>query len=91
MRKQLTVIISGRVQGVGYRMFAASHAHRLQITGFVRNLSDGDVEVVAEGEEEALSAFLEILRQGPPAAHISDIQVFRSDDLSGFESFTIRI
>lgn len=91
MRKQLTVIISGQVQGVGYRMFAASHAHRLRLTGFVRNLPGGDVEVVAEGEEEALSSFLEILREGPPAGRVTDMQVFRSNDLSGFESFTIQI
>ena len=62
--------VTGRVQGVGYRYFALTSAHRLGIAGFARNLPDGSVEVVAEGAAEAVVAFEEKLREGPAFARV---------------------
>lgn len=66
-------LVSGRVQGVGYRYFAMRAADTLGITGFVRNLVDGRVEVVGEGPEEVLAEFEEKLRQGPAFAAVDAV------------------
>lgn len=58
---------------VGFRAFAERQAHRLGVTGLVRNLPDGTVEVIAEGEKSLLEAFLEELRRGPGAAWVKDV------------------
>ncbi|MCS6985768.1 MAG: acylphosphatase [Leptospiraceae bacterium] len=68
-------LIFGIVQGVGYRAFAQSVAQSLKLSGYVRNLPDGSVECVAQGSEEVLSRFYERLREGPPLARVSEIQV----------------
>jgi acylphosphatase len=68
-------LISGRVQGVGFRWFAESAAARDGVHGWVRNLPDGRVEVQAEGDAEALDRFEGALRHGPPAARVETIDV----------------
>ncbi len=74
MKKGLRLIVFGRVQGVGYRYFTSKWANRLGICGWVRNLPDGSVEVVAEGEEEALHLFVERLREGPRFARVREVK-----------------
>lgn len=74
MRVTRRFIISGRVQGVGFRYFALRQAERYGITGYVRNLDDGRVEVLAQGEEADVAAFLDVLRQGPPLARVTSIE-----------------
>ncbi len=66
MRVARRYIISGRVQGVGFRYFTEATAHREGIAGWVRNLSDGCVELQAEGDDEALAALMTAVRKGPP-------------------------
>ena len=66
-------LISGLVQGVGYRYFVLRAAARHQVLGTVRNLPDGRVEVVAEGERTAMDEFKNDLVTGPALAHITDI------------------
>ncbi len=68
-------LISGRVQRVGFRYFAYERAQREGIGGYVRNLPDDRVEVLAEGEAEAMRRFEMALRQGPPAARIDQVEV----------------
>jgi len=68
--KATRFLVSGIVQGVGYRYFAARAARSLGIRGFVRNLPDGKVEVVAAGTEEALLELHEVLRRGPAGASV---------------------
>jgi len=81
--------VSGRVQGVGFRYFARQSATRLGVAGFARNLDDGSVEVVAEGEPEALQAFEDALRQGPSFAQVANVQ--RSEiPPRGAEGFYVR-
>ncbi len=79
MKKTLRIIVKGRVQGVGYRWFARQAARDLGLTGFVRNLVNGDVEVVAQGEEELLNQLIKELNQGPAFAHVTELQTEELD------------
>jgi acylphosphatase len=74
MRVARRFLISGRVQGVGFRFFAEAAAAREGLHGWVRNLPDGRVEIEAEGEAEAIERFERNMRQGPPGARVSDVQ-----------------
>jgi acylphosphatase len=68
-------IVSGRVQGVGFRWFVETTASREGVHGWVRNLPDGRVEASAEGDAEAIERFERALRHGPPAARVDDVEV----------------
>ena len=83
-------VISGRVQRVGYRMFAAESAGREGISGYVRNQHDGTVEVVAEGDAEALERFERALRQGPRGGRVEDVVTTQIDPVGRFGTFTIK-
>ena len=71
--RRIRLIIRGRVQGVWYRGSAQEIARELGLTGWVRNLNDGSVELVAEGESSALEALIAWCREGPPLANVYDI------------------
>lgn len=81
--------LSGRVQGVGFRFFTLRAAQDLGLTGWVRNLWDGRVEVVAEGELQALNSFLGELRKGPISAGVDDVEVEFSEAQGEFSSFKV--
>jgi acylphosphatase len=82
-------IISGRVQGVGFRFFTEAAAMREGIDGWVRNLPDGRVEVAAEGDAEAMDRFERAVRHGPPAARVDDVDVTENVP-SGARGFSTR-
>ncbi|HXH07202.1 MAG TPA: acylphosphatase [Vicinamibacterales bacterium] len=82
-------MIGGRVQGVGFRFFAEHHARLEGIGGWVRNLADGRVEVVAEGDEAALDRFERALRRGPRGAIVETVEV-EALAPTGHRDFTIR-
>ena len=67
-------LVEGRVQGVGYRYFVMREAGALGVSGFARNLPDGRVEVVGEGEDAALLAFESRLREGPSFARVARVE-----------------
>jgi acylphosphatase len=69
----LHFVVSGRVQGVGFRWWVRDRAHELGLGGFVRNCDDGTVEVHATGSDAALDALREALRAGPPTAHVTEV------------------
>jgi acylphosphatase len=71
-------VVSGRVQGVGFRQFTAEKARGLKLAGWVRNLPDGNVEAEAEGDEQTLSAFEKALGQGPSFGRVDAV---KKDDL----------
>jgi acylphosphatase len=79
-------LISGRVQGVGYRYFAERSAHQADVTGWARNLDDGRVEVHANGTGESLDDFEGRLRQGPRFAEVRSVESSEAAvlELSGF-------
>ena len=86
--KATRFLVSGIVQGVGYRFFAARAARSLGIRGFVRNLPDGRVEVVATGPEDALRQLEEALRRGPAGALVEGATLSETAldrDPDGFE------
>ncbi|MHB2156554.1 acylphosphatase [Calditrichota bacterium GD2] len=90
MKKTLKIIVKGRVQGVGYRWFARQAAHELGLTGYVRNLPDGNVEVVAQGEEAVLNQFIQELNRGPGFAYVVDMDIEELDIPSDkYRSFEI--
>ncbi|MFZ0428187.1 MAG: acylphosphatase [Acidobacteriota bacterium] len=66
--------VKGRVQGVGFRYFVCRQAERFGISGWVRNLPNGDVEAHAQGEAEALTQFVTAVRRGPAMAFVVDLQ-----------------
>lgn len=68
-------LISGRVQGVGFRYFTQAAAFREGVHGWVRNLPDGRVEAAAEGEAEAIERFERDIRHGPPGARVERVEV----------------
>ena len=87
----VSLLISGRVQGVGFRWFVAGQAARLGVTGWVRNLSDGRVEIEANGPSRALEHFEKSVSMGPPLARV--VYVEKQDvtlDVSSYNSFTIK-
>jgi acylphosphatase len=89
MRVARRYIISGRVQGVGFRFFTEAAAMREGIDGWVRNLPDGRVEVAAEGDAEAMDRFERAVRHGPPAARVDDVDVTENVP-SGARGFSTR-
>jgi acylphosphatase len=82
------VVISGRVQGVGFRYSMADEAERLGVTGWVRNRRDGTVEAVVDGEADAVASLLDWARRGPPAARVTDVAI--SEIEGSFERFEMR-
>ena len=86
---RVRVLIGGRVQGVAYRYFAEKYAARLGLAGWVRNLPDGRVEVLAEGTEPPIAAFLARLEQGPALARVDSFEVSREAATGEFSTFRI--
>jgi acylphosphatase len=83
------IIVQGFVQGVGYRFFVVQQAQLHHMRGYVRNLSSGHVEVVAEGEEGILKDFIKRLTIGPSSAHITTVDVTWFEKEDGFTDFTV--
>lgn len=88
--KRLHAIISGRVQGVGFRHNTVLTARRLDLVGWVQNRPDGTVELVAEGPNEALQELLAFLHQGPRAARVEAVQTDWQPPSGQFDTFKVR-
>jgi len=82
-------LISGEVQGVGYRFFAQRAAARHQVVGYVRNLADGRVEVFAEGANASVEGFKHDLAAGPAAARVEQIEELNLEPTGSYNSFRI--
>lgn len=83
--ERLTALVSGKVQGVGYRLWVQRHARDLDIRGSAENLLDGRVEVIAEGSSQALGELLRLLKKGPAHARVTDLEV-RFEEKAGLPS-----
>ena len=83
-------LVRGRVQGVGFRYFAEEKARLEGIGGFVRNLPDGRVEMLAEGEAEAVLRFERAIRHGPLGARVEDVET-ESLEPAGLMGFSVRL
>ena len=84
------VRVEGKVQGVWYRASARDEALRLGVSGWVRNLPDGGVELLAEGPAEAVDALLTWCEQGPPQAEVSRVHVDRAASTGDLAGFVVR-
>lgn len=89
MKARAQVYVTGRVQGVFFRAETADLAHQLGLTGWVRNLPDGRVEALFEGEKQAVRDAVEFCRRGPPGAYVSDLAVRWSEWTGEFSDFRI--
>lgn len=87
---RLHILIDGRVQGVGFRFFTRRQTSTSGITGYVKNLANGKVEVVAEGKESELEKFARKLKTGPSMARVTDIKISRKKYRGDFKSFSVR-
>jgi acylphosphatase len=87
--KATRLLISGIVQGVGFRYFTERAARALGLTGYVRNLRDGRVEAVAAGTEEKVRTLIDQLRLGPAGAKVDGIEAEKTDLDDGMNRFDI--
>lgn len=83
------VVITGRVQGVGYRYFAQARALEHGLVGWVRNLPKGDVECLAEGTPSAIEAWIEQLKKGPPLSRVKAVNVVARPPTDQYSDFVI--
>ena len=90
MKKRAHVFYSGRVQGVGFRITAEETAHAFGVVGWVKNLRDGRVELIAEAEEESLERFLKAIRCGSMKNFIEQADISWSSATDTFDEFEIR-
>ena len=89
MNIRAQVVIAGRVQGVFYRATTKDMAKQLGLNGWVKNLSDGRVEAIFEGEKTTIHKIIAWCHQGPPSAKVTDVTVQYSKYLGEFKEFSV--
>jgi len=89
MKKAVKIVIIGTVQGVFFRQFIKDSADKLNIKGFARNLEDGSVEVVIEGNMDEINKFIEVCKQGPKFASIKEVKVEEKKFAGEFKEFKV--
>ncbi|ABW02793.1 acylphosphatase [Caldivirga maquilingensis] len=88
---RVRVIVKGIVQGVGFRSFIRRHATALGLTGYVRNLPDGEsVEIVVSGPEDRVNELIKLAKRGPPAAVVDSVEVEPYEGVEDFTGFSVR-
>jgi len=90
MKVRAHVFISGMVQGVFFRSETRDEAKKLGVKGWVRNLSDGRVEAVFEGEEKSVKELIEFCRWGPPGARVTDVNMIWENYTGEFRNFEVK-
>lgn len=88
--RRVRAIVSGTVQGVGFRFHTVNRAHALGCTGWVRNLADGRVEFEAQGSSAAIESLLDWARHGPSSAEVDDLRVEERPTEDGDGGFGVR-
>ncbi len=90
MDKQAHIVVHGKVQGVWYRASTQKVARSLGLKGWVRNLPSGEVEILAQGEEDRLKQLIEWCHEGPPAAEVTKVEVEWEEVGRPFSDFEVR-
>jgi acylphosphatase len=90
MKSRVQILISGQVQGVFFRSNTQEEAKKIGITGFVRNLPDGRVEAVFEGEEKEIKKMINWIKKGPETARVENIEINRQIFKGEFKDFEIK-
>lgn len=88
--RRVKITVKGKVQGVWYRQSTLETANALGIRGWVRNLPNGDVEILAEGETEAINSLIEWCKKGPPLAIVKDIEIVELSYIGNLPDFHIK-
>ena len=89
MKKAARFIVQGTVQGIFFRQFVKGHADDLKLTGFVRNLEDGTVEIVCEGDVEGIERLARFVKKGPEHAQIRNVVVVERKWSGDFKEFKV--
>jgi acylphosphatase len=87
--RNYTIIVKGKVQKVSYRFSAQQMAIRLKLTGYVKNMANGDVMIEAEGTEENINRLIEWCYVGPPLAEVEEVIPYESD-WKGYKTFELK-
>jgi acylphosphatase len=87
--ERLHAWVDGHVQGVGFRYFVREKANLFSVTGWVRNIHDGRVELLAEGPRDRVDSLLEAARQGPRGSHVTEVRVEWADASGEFDAFRV--
>jgi len=90
MKSRIHVIIKGHVQGVFFRSNTQKQAKKLNLTGWVKNLPNGTVKLIAEGEKEKLKELISFCKEGPSSARVDDIDVEWKEYKDEFDRFSVR-
>lgn len=89
MKKAVKLVVKGTVQGVFFRNFCKENANNLNLTGFVRNLDDGNVELVLEGKAANIGKMIELCRKGPEHSNIKNVEVEEKKWSGEFREFKV--
>ncbi len=87
--EQILIKITGRVQGVWFRAYAQEEADKLNISGYAKNLLDGSVEILAQGEKENLEKLIEWTKQGSPSAKVEKVYLEKQKTTKTYNTFVI--
>ena len=90
MKTRIHALVSGKVQGVYFRDNTKNTAEDLGVKGWVRNLPDGKVEIMAEGDKDKIDGLVEFLKKGPERARVDDLKVENQDYKDEFKDFSVR-
>jgi len=90
MNAAVHIAVRGLVQGVGFRYYVARHAAQLNLRGYVKNLYNGDVEIVAEGDRGSIEMLIKEVKGGPRSAQVSDCLIEWVNSDNSFKGFEIR-
>ncbi|MDD5178032.1 MAG: acylphosphatase [Candidatus Nanoarchaeia archaeon] len=86
---KIHILISGRVQMVGFRFFTRMHAKKLNLSGFIKNLSNGKVEALFIGKKENINKILELCKKGPLFAKVTNIEILKDNPEFDNEEFEV--
>ena len=89
MKKAVRLLVQGRVQGVGFRWFVLQSARDLRLTGWVRNLADGNVEVYAEGSQSEIDELIEQVKKGPAFSRVQHVVIEWRAYRGAYDSFDV--
>jgi acylphosphatase len=88
--KTYDVLISGRVQGVGFRYFTVSRAENYGVKGYVKNTPEGKVQIICQGEQDELDSFISAVKKGPSFSVITDIRIEEAPEEKKYNTFEIK-
>jgi len=89
--RRCRIYVSGHVQGIGYRSFTKKRATEIGLSGFARNLPDGRVEIIVEGDETRIHTFVERLKEGPWGSRVSNTEIRWEKPSTEFTTFEVKL